>query len=218
MVPNTLLGVLAFLASAGPGYAYVKIAERWRPPVERTALREAAELVVIGSLATTIGIVIALVVGDVARFLDTVLLAERPGRYLVTEPLRAGAALLIILGVSYGGAALAAFLIHKGRRPIYPDSAWWGAFERHLPTDHGIYATVELKDGRAITGGVHSFTAEPVAVDNREITLGAPANRRLEVRRRGEEEPIPIEDHIVLLRGSDIACVSARYLPVAQKP
>jgi hypothetical protein len=216
MFPSTLLGVLAFLASAGPGYAYVKIAERWRRPAERTALREAMELLVIGSLATALGVLVALIVGDEGGFLDTVALAERPGRYMVTHPVELGAALLIILAISYGGAVLAALLIHKDRKRVYPDSAWWGAFERRLPAGHGVYATVGLKDGRAITGGVHSFTAEPVAVDDREIALAAPVNKPLTVR-RGDEEPIALADTLVLLRGSDIAYVSARYLPVQRR-
>ena len=213
MIPSTLLGVLAFLASAGPGYAYVKIAERWRRPAEKTALREAMELLVIGSLATALGVLAALIAGDERGFLDTVALAERPGRYMVTHPLEIGAALLIVLVISYGGAVLAALLVHKGRRRVYPDSAWWGAFERRLPEGHGVYATVGLKDGRAITGGVHSFTAEPVAVEDREIALAAPGDQPLIVR-RGDEEPVALADRLVLLRGSDIAYVSARYFPV----
>jgi hypothetical protein len=216
VVPNTLLGILVFLAAVGPGYVYVRVADQWRPPIERSPLREAAELVVIGSVATTVAVVVALIIGDTTGLLDTARLAERPGTYLVTQPMRTGVSLAIVVLLSYGGAWLAANRFHGGGVKVYPDSAWYGAFERDLPTGYGIYATVELHDGRLITGAVRSFTAEPVPVDQREITLHAPYGAKLLVRSSGARDFEEISDAFILLKGSEVRYISARYRPLVE--
>jgi hypothetical protein len=102
VIPSSIAGVLVFLASVGPGYVYVRIRENWRPYVERTPLREAAQIVVAGSLATVAGVVVTLNVGKALNFLDTNALAERPGHYLTTHPAATGWSALGILIVSYG--------------------------------------------------------------------------------------------------------------------
>jgi hypothetical protein len=214
VIPTTLLGVVVFAASVGPGYLYVALAERYRPPRERSALKEAAELVVVGSIATALGLAVALVAADETDLLDTRKLAADAGSYIVTNPARSSAALLIVLIVSYGSAALVSYLIHKGQKRVYPDSAWWGAFERDLPEAHGIYATAELADGRAVTGAVRNFTAESVEVSDRELTLHAPADGQLLVRTGTEHQPLL--DTYIILRGDQIKYVSARYLPLVE--
>lgn len=94
MVPTSVVGVLVFVASVGPGYVYVKILERWRPYTQRTALRESAQIVVAGSLATLVAVVVALIVGKTFNFISTNSLARHPGRYVVNQPGDAGLALL----------------------------------------------------------------------------------------------------------------------------
>jgi len=248
VIPTSLLGIVAFAATVGPGYLYVRVAEQWRPLVERTPLKEAAELFVVGSIATALGVFVALVlvtplqtlsaaplsllaafampvggpvtvaclvVADQLGQLDVGQLISSGGSYALRTPRPIGAGVLTALVVSYGAAWTLATVIHRGRSKIYPDSAWYGAFERDLPKAHGIFATVELTDGRAITGAVRSFTAEQGSVDDREITLHAPADRPLEVREVTGKVTSLSEDFI-LLRGSDIRYIAAQYAPLAQ--
>jgi Family of unknown function (DUF6338) len=214
VVPTTLVGVLVFVASVGPGYVYVKVAERWRPYVERTALREAAEIIVTGSIATSVGVLVALMFGKLLSFLDVTALSNQTGQYVVRHPGHASLGVLVVLVVSYGLAWLvAANMPGRGAR-VYPDSAWYAMLERRLPAEHAIVATVELRDGRRITGLVRSFTAEQTPVDDREITLGRSEIDSMKVLLPQAEQPTDLGDDFIILRGGDIANLAARYVPL----
>ena len=216
MVPTTFVGVLVFVASVGPGYVYVKVAERWRPYVERTPLREAAEIIVTGSIATSVGTLIALIIGKSTHFLNVVALSNHPGRYVVRHPGDASLGALVLLTVSYGLAWLVAANM-PGRGPrVYPDSAWYAMLERRLPPDHAIVATVELRDGRRITGLVRSFTAEQTSVDDRELTLGRSEIDSMKVLLPQADDPSDLGEDFIILRGGDIANLAARYVPLGQ--
>jgi hypothetical protein len=213
VIPTTLTGVLVFLASVGPGYVYVQVIERWRPLAQRSTFRETIEVIVAGSLATTVGVTVALIVGKQTGLLDVVALSRHPGNYLATHPARTGAALLVVLAVSYGAAwAVPRFAPGKGAR-VYPDSGWYGAFERRLPKGFGIVATVELKDGRSVAGAVSSFTAEQTPIDDRELVLAAPPGKAMAVRMPNGATS-ELNDQFILLRGDLVAYVSASYAPL----
>ena len=216
MIPSSVTGVLAFLASVGPGYVYVRIRELWRPSVERTALREAAQMVVSGSLATLIGVVVALNLGKWWGFLEAHELAGHPGTYLATHPKKAGVALLVLLVVSYGLAALLArFGPGKGAR-VFPDSGWYASFERRLPKNHGIRATVELRDGRKVSGLILAFTAEQTPVDDRELTLVRAQDKPMHVVLPQSATETALDEDFIVLRGSEIANVAASFMPAEE--
>jgi len=218
VIPSTVTGLVVFLASVGPGYLYVRVAERWRPYRERTALREAAQIVVSGSLATLVGVVVALVVTRATSVLpDRDAFVEDAGRYLIFHPARVGLVLLIVLVVSYGLAyGLARYAPGRGAE-VFPDSGWYGAFERNLPAGHGIVATVELRDGRTIAGVVRAFTAEPTPVDDRELMLMASFGGPMIVR-SADGVVASIPDQFVLLRGDEIRYVTATYRELTSNP
>ena len=141
---------------------YVRVAERWRPYRERTVLREAAEIVVSGSLATLVGVVVALLVARVTDLLsDREALIDGAGRYLVFHPGRMGLTLLIILTVSYGLAWLVARFAPGRGAEVFADSGWYGALERKLPKDHGVAQFVLLRGDqiRYITGEYRELSA-----------------------------------------------------------
>lgn len=117
MIPSTLSGLLVFLASVGPGYLYVQVAERYRPPRDRSTIREIAEIVVTGSLATLVGVITALIVTRLRNAVDTQALVQHPGTYVPAHPGRTGLALAVVLVSSYGIAFLVArFAPGKGPR------------------------------------------------------------------------------------------------------
>lgn len=217
MVPSTVVGVLVFVASVGPGYVYVKTADRWRPYAERTALRETAQIVVTGSIATVVGVVVALVLlGKHWHFIDLATLSRRPGNYIATNPGRAGVALAIVLLVSYGLAWLVARFAPGRGAEVFPDSGWFAAFERRLPRGHAIRATVELVDGRRVTGLVQAFTAEQTPVDDRELTLTKSLSSNMKVVLPPDSAETELNDQFIMLRGSDIRNISASYVPVVE--
>lgn len=215
MLPDTLLGLVVFAAGAGPGYLYVRLSQARQPRYERSALEEAAEFVVFGALSSGIAVLLALTVGEATNLLDTSKLAEDPTRYVATEPLRSVVALVLVLGVSYGGVwVVTTRVLHPGKPTISPgETAWYGVFHRMLPVDHGVYATVELRDGRAVAGLVIGYTPEPD--DPRELVLSKPVDGTLWLRDKGGEA-VKLPDTFIVLQGADIAAVAGRYTPKAE--
>lgn len=211
MIPNTVSALLVFLASVGPGYVYVRVVERWRPRREHSSLREAAEIVVSGSLATLLGVVVALIVAEQTSLVpESQVLVDDVGSYLVEQPDRLGLVLFTVLLVSYG-MAYGVGRFQPGRGPeVFPDSAWYGTFERKLPSGYGIVATVELRDGRKVAGVVRAFTAEQAAPDERELVLMATAESPMLVQ-SPSGRIAQVSDQFILLRGDEIRNIAGSY-------
>lgn len=171
-------------------------------------------MVVAGSIATLIGVVVALILEE--KVLDHVIdangLTGKPGTYVINHPARVGLGIGIVILVSYGLAwAMARFAPGRGAE-VFPDSAWYSLFERRLPQKHAIAATVELKDGRRVAGLVRAFTAEPTPVDDRELTLARSTTDTMKVM-LPSGEMTELAEQFIALRGSDIANVAATYVP-----
>lgn len=212
MLPDTLLGLVVFAAGAGPGYLYVRLSQVRQPRYERSTLEEAAEFVVFGALSSGIAVLLALTVGEATDLLDTSKLAEDPTRYVATEPLRSLVSLALVIGISYGGVwVVTTKMLHPGEPIISPgETAWYGVFHRMLPEHHGVYATVELRDGRAVAGLVIAYTPEPE--EPRELVLSKPADGSLWSRDE-DGNAVELPDTFIVLQGADIAAISGRYTP-----
>jgi hypothetical protein len=215
VLPDTLLGLVVFAAGAGPGDLYVRLSQARQPRYERSTLEEAAEFVVFGALSSGFAVLLALTIGEATNLLDTGKLAEDPTHYVATEPLRSLIALALVIGVSYGGLwLLTTKVLHPGEATISPgETAWYGVFHRMLPPDHGVYATVELRDGRAVAGLVIAYTPEPD--DPRELVLSKPVDGKLWLRNT-DGSAVELPDTFIVLHGGDIAAVAGRYTPKAE--
>ena len=124
--------------------------------------------------------------------------------------------LLIVLVVSYGSAALGAWLAPgKGAR-VYTDSGWYTAFERRLPENHGVRATVELRDGRKIVGAIREFTADATPVDDRELTLAKSADSAMKVWSPSTNQSVELTEDFIVLRGADVAYIAASFVRVKE--
>jgi len=213
VIPATVTGLVVFLASVGPGYLYVRLVERWRPYRERTALREAAEIVVSGSLATLLGVVVASLVADAISLLDREDVLADPARHLLFEPARVALFVTVVLVVSYGLAFVMGRYSPGRGAEVFPDSGWYSAFERGLPQRHGIVATVELDNGRAVAGVVRAFTAEPTPVDDRELILAAPPGQSMLVRdTTGQVQELV--DQFLVVRGDQVRYITGTCKPL----
>lgn len=213
MITDTLLGLVAFAASAGPGYLFVLLAERREPRHDRSPLQEAAELILVGGIATTIGLLVSLGVWEAAGLIDTGALAGNVGHYLLAHPLRGLIVLLTALILSYGGVWLLAAVVFEGSADIRPsDSAWYGAFRRQVPKDYGVLVTVSLRDGRALTGAVGGFTVPPER--DREILLTAPRSRPIYMQ-DADGNVHALSDTFMIIQSSEILYVSGIYEPIA---
>jgi Family of unknown function (DUF6338) len=209
VIPGTLLGLLVFAASIGPGYVYVRVAERHRPRSERTALLETAELVSVGGFASALAFLLGLVIAKATGWIDLNSLANRGTEYVITHPARGLTFLLAVLLTSYGGTWLVAKRVYK-KFPAavthYP--IWFAVLGDEMATRY-VFATVELRDGRGVYGVVQHFSLEEAAPENREIVL-----EPLSARRSGSHPWTPLDDESLILRASDIVAISVKYAPV----
>jgi Family of unknown function (DUF6338) len=208
VIPATLLGLALLAAALGPGYLYVRYASDRKPRRDQSPLQEMIEMLVIGGLAAVLSGSVILILGDATGWIDTSAIADNPGRYLVTEPARAFTGLLLFFGLAYAGAALAAHRRYRNEPKVSHGAAWHEMFYERLPVKnkHVPLLTVELKDGRKITGAVHSFTRERDS--NRELVLIPPM--RVQPSPNAKMGDL-LKDHFLILREEDILYIAGRY-------
>jgi hypothetical protein len=208
VIPDTLVGLLAFAASIGPGYVYVWIAERYELRPTRGPLLEAAQLVIIGSVASLVSLLAVLGFAEMVNVIDTAQVADDGGRYVITEPVRSLSSLLVALVLSYGGAAAAAWFIHRGRTPSIRvgDPAWHGVFERSRKSDEAVWVTVELEDGRRLSGNLGAYTAQTDAPN--ELTLWKPISVLTPAGLEAE-----LSDDFLVIDSDAVVYVAGEYRP-----
>jgi Family of unknown function (DUF6338) len=209
VIPDTVLGLLLFVGSIGPGYVWVLVEERRTPREERSALLEAAELAFVGVACTGISALVVLTVVNGFDWLnvDTSRLAAEGVSYLVSEPLPGLGTLLAILGISYVIAWGGAQFKYGRDETVVPGRNVWDEMLA-LGKKQLVYATAELRDGRCFAGFVYRWDAGS-ASERRGITLYAP----ISVRPPGGE-PTSLEDiHFLSLHHDEIVWLSATWRP-----
>jgi hypothetical protein len=218
---DTVTSVLVFLVALAPGYVFLRTAERRVVKPERSDLLTAAEMAAIGATCTALSTLTALGILHLfsGRFDvpdDLHRLAGEPARYLLESPGRS----LVLLGVALGVLALsyllawrAAEFVHRREpRSLYPDrSAWQETLGRQEET-HEVYATVELEDGRTVTGWVHSYTPDADS-EVREIVLTAPISAA--VNKQTPEREL-VADYLVV--SAERIVLLATQMHKAQQP
>jgi len=88
VIPDSLVGLVLFAASLGSGYVYVCVAELRQPRQERSQLVEAAELVFIGAIASSLAALLVAFTAEATGFSDLDVLADDGSTYAVDHPLR----------------------------------------------------------------------------------------------------------------------------------
>ena len=208
MIPNTLLGLVLFAASLGPGYVYLRVAEKRAPRADRSALVEAVEMVTLGGLFSLLAALVVLVLGHTTHALDTTALGKHANEYFLHHPVRGLGSLMLLFLLSYGGAAVSASIANPQRDAVVrPGSnAWQEAFWRRRPTpNHIAIVTIELRDGRKATGILGGFTTE--LLDSRELALHSP----IAVQASPNAEAHETEDAFMVIREADVLYVAGRY-------
>jgi Family of unknown function (DUF6338) len=216
LIPNSLLALAIFLASIGPGFVHVRIAERRGPRGLRTPLTELAELAVVGSAATVAAAAIWLGIGELVHALEAGRLLTDTDAYFDDEPGAIVAFVLLSLATSYALAIGAATILYKGIQHGKPPKSfsenttgWVQAMFSERPHENTVVlAVVELSDGKKVSGVVRGFTAE--SGENRELRLTAPI-----AITRAKDGLLEEADSLdfVLLRERDIRSIIGRYVP-----
>ena len=174
MIPNSIAAVLLFLVGVGPGYVFVRVAERREPRQARSPLLEFAELFVVGAASTMICALVVLLAASWSGAVSLSTWLAEGHVYVVRHvPALAAAGLLIVIA-SYALAwGLARFIFRGLPASVRPEySVWFQIFHPINPRDLR-FATVELNDGRLVAGYVHAYTVDDDA-SSRELALRAP--------------------------------------------
>lgn len=118
--------------------------------------------------------------------------------------------LVTFYGLAYGGALLAAKIVHRREDPEIElaGSLWHRAMRLDLPVGDVSMVTIELKDGRKVVGRLRGFTIE--SGHNREIALKHPIG----ATSGPNSQPTELDDDFMVIREDEIACVSGRYVSV----
>lgn len=208
MIPDSLVGLILFAASVGPGYVFEAVAEKRRPRPTRTTLGETVGMVVIGASFSVLAAIVVLLVSRATSWLDPKALAGEAAHYALQDPLRAPAALATVFVLGYAGAAIAAHLIYPSKKGhVRPGAVpWHRVFLEDRPSDDSsVFVTVHMRDGKKIAGALAAYTLEQA--DNREIALVAPMAMQPK-----EGDATPLSESFVVVREADVLYVSGHYI------
>lgn len=215
MIPGTLLGLVALAAALGPGFVFVRRAERHNNRPSQSQLSELVEMVVIGGALSLVAAGVVLTAVDITDCIETAELRADPAEYILNEPLRIFLAAGLFYGLAYAGAYLMARITYRDSSAVIePGVTGWGhAFWKGLPDkETPVLVTVELKDGRRVTGGLASFTVG--SEENREIVLVQPLAATAKPGTKG----VPMHENFVVLREDQIAVLSGTYVTEGPPP
>jgi hypothetical protein len=213
VIPGTALGVVFVVAALGPGYLYLRVAERRNVRHERSGLVEAVELAVVGAFASTVSLLAVTATADAVHLIDVHRLSAHWHSYLAEHPLRILWLVTLALATAYCFTYLAVRIMHWGQPvSIELGTAWTQAFKAARDPESGlfVYATVELRDGRQVDGVLRAHSTE--VGDNRELLLGSPLQVRV-----GADQPKSLGAEIVLLREVDVRTLSAQLIQAGPK-
>lgn len=207
MIPGTLLGLVALAAALGPGYLFVRRAERHHNRPVQSQLGELVEMVVIGGAASLLA---AGTVGGIVLskgFIDGTALREDAVAYVVNQPWRCFATAAAFYALAYLITFGASLAVHrKGPSAIVPGlSGWTQAMRAEVPHGKVVVVRVELSDGRRLAGRLGGFTSALEA--RREIVLRAP----IKVVTAGGLAVELIDDYLTVCE-EDITLLSGSYV------
>jgi len=212
VIPDSLLGLVLFAASLGPGYVFETVAEKRRPRPARSTLGETIEMAVIGASFSVLAAILVLLLAHETAWIDTKALANETTLYVLQNPLRAPAALATVFVLGYAGAGVTARLLYRGKNPrIQPGFVpWHRVFLQDRPNDDSsVFVTVYMRDGSKIAGTLGAYTLEHG--DNREIALVAPMAKQLK-----EAVAEPLDEAFVVLREEDVLYMTGHYITGAK--
>jgi hypothetical protein len=213
VIPDTALGVVFVVAAFGPGYLYLRVAEKRSARYEHSGLVEAVELAVVGAFTSTVALLAIAALANLLGIVNVHRFSAGPHAFFANHPLRVLWLLAVVVLCAYAIAYLAAHLVHwKQPATIQAGTAWTQAFDPARRPENSVIvrATIELHDGRKIEGTLGGHTTE--VSDNRELLLRAP----LRAQAGRDATPVTLTDTFAVLRETDVVVISGRF--VAARP
>jgi hypothetical protein len=206
VIPNTVFGLLVLAASLGPGYVFVRVAERREPRPARSSLLEIAELVTVGGSCSAVTLMVGLIVAHWLGWVDLSRLGSGGTDYALTHPARVFSLALAVFAASLLASWRLSVVLHRGLpATLHQHSVWHQLMRRQ--EEGAAFATVELRDGRTVAGPVAYYTVQEASPEDRELVLIAP----IRARRNDDADYEPVTDSRVVLRASDMVALSVKY-------
>lgn len=214
-MPNTVAGLLVFVALLLPGFAFIMILRRSRPQQRTSVFQETAVI----ACASAIADLLALGVFALIRMIgpdwtpDVGALIRTPGDYLGAQygPVFAWSVGLLFLAC--GSAALAGSIL--GRRSTHPStmSSWWILFDHWDP---GAVRHIEcvLDDGSYVAGLLGNWNTLGQDSPDRDLILAAP----ITYRPTGTTEGVLHPASTVSISARHIVTMFVTYLDPATSP
>jgi hypothetical protein len=209
VIPDSLLGLVLFAASLGPGYVFETVAEKRRPRPPRSTLGETIEMAVIGATFSVLAAILVLLLARETSWLEPKALADSTTIYVLRNPLRAPVAFATVFVLGYAGAAAAAHLIYRRKNPlIQPGLApWHRVFLQDRPgNESSVFVTVHMRDGKRIAGALGAYTLEHA--ENREVALVAP----IAIQEDEAQQATVARESFVVLREADVLYMTGHYI------
>jgi hypothetical protein len=213
LLPATIAGLVFFAASVCPGYWWVRVVEERKPRRERTQLLEAAELLTVGGLATSITVLGGLLAAEHIHVIDVKRLFADPRQYASDHPtlvLSAGLAVLVVANV---GAWASAKVVYAKHPPVIRlgESATYLAAVTKRPPDSRSYLRVVQNDGTVLRGPYFSTTVDAGPPETQEVVLAVRDAFPLEVQPANGDVFESASGHCVVINGATIAATYVTY-------
>lgn len=201
---GSVSSLIFFVASAGPGYVFLRTSDKREPRQTRTSLIEAAELLVIGTLITAVVLVLLATLGIQTQQFDSAALMANPLGYFLLEPVRVSLFLVIAVIVSHTAAWGTARLVHFGKRSsLRPDYTVWHQVFRSAAISGPVFVTIELVDGRRVGGYLHAYSVDRPEVP-REVSLQRPIFAVGKITMT----PLPLESDFLVISEGQISSIA----------
>jgi Family of unknown function (DUF6338) len=113
VIPASLVGLVLFAATLGPGFLFVLVVERRRLRVERSQLLEAAEVLSIGAVSSGLAALTVIAIADRTGWVAKSGL-HRGRHYFIDHPVRSLTALLAAFVLSCALALAAGRVVTWG--------------------------------------------------------------------------------------------------------
>ncbi len=175
MLPGDIGTVLLLLALI-PGWFYLRLQERLRPPTGTTGLAQLLEVAAVGLATTgTSTLVLALVPHRFTPFVVDVDVWSREGsRYLAQHPRLALSSVAVVLVLAVG-IAYGIYCIQRLRLPaeFRPQGNVWAHALGARPKGKVPWVGLQLSDGRLVEGLLHAYSLDG-PTEERDVALARP--------------------------------------------
>jgi hypothetical protein len=217
VLPDSL-GVLVIVLALVPGWLYLRLRERRRPPSSATGLSQLLQVVAAGLLTTGISVlVLSLVLSLIPHRRLPWLIDLRAWGALGDDYLRHNVRNSVIsVAVVLVLASLAALALDRLQRSdssdrFHPESSVWGQALGNRPNGTVPWVGLKLRDGPLVEGVLHSLSFGHEDQDERDIAITRPI--RVTDEDGGSAREVEIDR--VVVPGREIQYISVIHGPEA---